>query len=175
MLANAGRQEPVNSHAAIGQAVGDAAAAIVGAAEVFVGTGGDIGGVALTATVAGAPAGVPVVAASTGLIVHGGTAVVTGVGNLTNTLMSSSGGTGSGKVDKVRSQIADSGGEVKVNPKTANQEGNVTIDLGEEGRINLRVETHPLEPGGEPVRHGNVELVTKVSGKTKVKNVHITE
>jgi uncharacterized protein RhaS with RHS repeats len=136
MLANAGRQKPVNSDAAIGQAVGDAAGAIVGVVEVFVGTGGDIGGVALTATVAGAPAGVPVVAASTGLIVHGGTAVVTGVGNLTNTLMSSSGGNRSGggktgqkqsrdqlargreNVDRLRSELKDMRSQPNQTPET---------------------------------------------------------
>ena len=67
----------------------------------------------------------------------------------------------------------------KVNPKNSKtlQEGNVTLDLGGGTKVNLRVETHPLKPGGPPVNHANVEVMKTTSrGKNKVvKNIHITE
>jgi RHS repeat-associated protein len=79
------------------------------------------------------------------------------------------------KVDNLVSQIEQSGAKVKLNPKTANQEGNVTLDFGKDGRINIRVETHSLEPNGTPVRHANVETVTEIGGKKTVDNTHITQ
>ena len=66
--------------------------------------------------------------------------------------------------------------EVKANPKGEGQEGNVTLDSGDGDRVNIRVETHPLEAGGEPVEHANVEVVKTVKGKSRVvSNDHIVE
>ena len=80
-------------------------------------------------------------------------------------------------VDKVIDTIDKGGFEVKANPKKPNQEGNVTITNPKEpGKsVNVRVETHPLKPNGQPERHANVETVTKANGKKQVKNTHITE
>ncbi len=79
------------------------------------------------------------------------------------------------KVEGAMAQIEGSGAKVKVNPKTAGQEGNVTLDFGSQGRINMRVETHPLKPGGSPVRHANVDTVVEQGGKKTVTKRHITE
>jgi RHS repeat-associated protein len=58
--------------------------------------------------------------------------------------------------------IANGGFKVTANPKTAEQEANITITspLQPGVKLNLRVETHSRTPGGPPVRHVNVELVT---------------
>jgi hypothetical protein len=86
------------------------------------------------------------------------------------------GGNVSPEAQKGLEMIEKSGAKVKVNPKAANQEGNVTLDFGEQGRVNVRVETHPLRPGGPPQRHGNVEVIKNVNGKlVKESNVHITD
>jgi len=82
---------------------------------------------------------------------------------------------GGSKVDDLVRQIDQSGAMVKLNPKTANQEGNVTLDFGQQGRINLRVETHPLTPGRPFVRHANVETVKQVGPKKVLANIHITD
>ena len=72
-------------------------------------------------------------------------------------------------------RIDNSGAKVRLNPKTPGQEGNVTLDFGSNGRVNIRVETHPLQPDGSPVRHANVETVTVINGKKIVTNIHILE
>lgn len=68
---------------------------------------------------------------------------------------------------------------VKINPKNLDtlQEGNVTLDLGDGKKVNFRVETHPLEQGGDPIRHANVEVTRRTPrGKNKViQNTHITK
>jgi hypothetical protein len=79
------------------------------------------------------------------------------------------------KVDNLLQQIEQSGAKVKLNPKSASQEGNVTLVFGNQGRVNVRVETHPLTPNGPPVRHANVETVTEAAGKKTVENIHITQ
>ncbi|NDC83755.1 hypothetical protein EB093_08885, partial [bacterium] len=84
-----------------------------------------------------------------------------------------------GKIENVVKQIQANNIPVKINPKNVNtlQEGNVTLELSDTQKLNLRVETHPI-PGsnGEPVRHANVELIQKVNGKNvQVRNDHITE
>jgi RHS repeat-associated protein len=89
-----------------------------------------------------------------------------------------SGGTGTGYSDKVQeiiNQIIQSGAKVKLNPKTATQEGNVTIDFGEGVRVNLRVETHALSRNGPPIRHANVETIIKSLRSKSIENVHITD
>lgn len=55
--------------------------------------------------------------------------------------------------------------------------GNVTLNLGEGTNVNLRVETHPLETGGPPVRHANVEVTQRnARGQNKVKeNTHTVD
>jgi hypothetical protein len=56
------------------------------------------------------------------------------------------------------------------------QEGNVTLDLGGGKTVNIRVETHPLEQGGEPVRHANIQVMQQGVKKNKeVSNKHILE
>ena len=82
---------------------------------------------------------------------------------------------GANKVDQIAKDIEESGATVKQNAKTASQEGNVTVDFGKAGRMNLRVETHPLAPGGPPVRHANVEKVTQSGNQKTVTNTHITQ
>jgi hypothetical protein len=51
----------------------------------------------------------------------------------------------------------------------------LTLDFGKKGRINIRVETHPLKPGDPPVRHANVESITESGRKMIIQNTHITE
>jgi hypothetical protein len=85
----------------------------------------------------------------------------------------------SSKVQGILDTIRNENIPVKINPRNPStlQEGNVTLDLGNGKGVNLRVETHPLEQGGSPVRHGNVEF-TRVTprGKNKViENIHITK
>jgi hypothetical protein len=68
---------------------------------------------------------------------------------------------------------------VTVNPKSALQESNITITHPNEPgvKLNLRTETRPLEPGGDPVRHTNVEVV-KPGPKNRPEvdsNVHIDQ
>jgi len=83
------------------------------------------------------------------------------------------------KVDAIAGEIERGGYQVTPNEKTATQEGNVTITHPDQPgvKLNLRIETHPLEPGGAPVRHVNVETVTPRTGKTpkQVDNHHITQ
>jgi hypothetical protein len=81
------------------------------------------------------------------------------------------------KVETAGDLIKDSGAKVSANPKAPNQEGNVTLDFGDGDKVNLRVETHPLKTGGDPVRHANVEVIkTRPNGKTKkISNEHILE
>lgn len=67
---------------------------------------------------------------------------------------------------------------VKVNPRNAAtaQEGNVTLSLGADVSVNIRIETHPLKPKGPPVRHANVDVIRRVRGKKKVvSKTHIVE
>ena len=71
--------------------------------------------------------------------------------------------------------IEQSEAKVKLNPKTPNQEGNITLDFGEGKRTNIRVETHPLRRGGPPVRHANIENVTDSGGRKSIQNRHIEE
>ena len=70
------------------------------------------------------------------------------------------------KVDAIAGEIERGGYQVTPNEKTATQEGNVTITHPDQPgvKLNLRTETHPLEPGGAPVRHVNVETVTPRTG-----------
>lgn len=88
---------------------------------------------------------------------------------------STSGAAAGSKVEGAMTQIEQSGAKVTVNPKSPGQEGNVTIHVADQGKINLRVESHPLKPGGPAVRHANVETVTKSAGKKIVKTTHKTE
>jgi hypothetical protein len=126
-----------------------------------------------------------------GAIARAGRAIVTGVGKAIGGAASKIGGgvrslftpsatKGAGNVSpEVQTgldMIEKSGAKVKVNPKTPGQEGNVTLDYGEAGRVNVRVETHPLKPGGPPQRHGNVEVIKDVNGKpVKERKDHITD
>jgi RHS repeat-associated protein len=65
------------------------------------------------------------------------------------------------KVEDIMNTVKEGGFDVKTNPKAPNQEGNVTITHPSEPgtKLNVRVETHPLEAGGKPVTHANAELV----------------
>ena len=82
-----------------------------------------------------------------------------------------------GEAQKAIDMLDDLDADVKLkaNPKTATQEGNITIQFDDTTKINLRVETHPLKKNGPPVRHGNVETITKKANKTTKRNVHITD
>jgi hypothetical protein len=57
------------------------------------------------------------------------------------------------------------------------QEGNVTLDFGGGRSVNIRIETHPLKPGGDPVRHANVQEFrqTPRGNNKSISNDHITE
>jgi RHS repeat-associated protein len=84
------------------------------------------------------------------------------------------------KPEQIADQVENGGFKVTQNPKTPNQEGNVTITHPSEPgtRLNVRVETHPI-PGsnGQPVRHANVEVV-KPGPKNRprvVSNEHIDQ
>jgi len=79
------------------------------------------------------------------------------------------------KAGKLIQEIRQSGAEVKLNPKSATQEGNVTIDFKNGQSVNLRVETHPLQRNGPPIRHANVEIVTQKGLKKTVENEHIVD
>jgi RHS repeat-associated protein len=87
------------------------------------------------------------------------------------------------KVENILQDIKDNG--ILNNPKSkpntlkpeTQQEGNVTLDFGGGKTVNIRVETHPLKPGGDPVRHANVQEFRQTPrGKNKsISNDHITE
>ena len=81
--------------------------------------------------------------------------------------------------EQIREGVESGDFTVKPNPLNSEtlQENNVSIDFGDGSGVNLRTETHPLERGGEPVRHTNVEITRKTrSGRNRVtKNIHITE
>jgi RHS repeat-associated protein len=78
----AGRTQEVTSDGKLGQAIGDAMAAVAGIAETVVGAGGDVVGTGLDATGVGALAGVPLQVASTALVVHGVATTATGGSNV---------------------------------------------------------------------------------------------
>lgn len=75
--------------------------------------------------------------------------------------------------------IASGGLKVTKNPLGPNQEANVTITSPYEPgvKLNLRVETHPLTPGGPPVRHVNVERIEPglKNRPVVVSNTHIDQ
>lgn len=83
------------------------------------------------------------------------------------------------KVDEIVNTIDQGGFKVTANAKTATQEANVTITHASEPgvKLNVRAETHPLQQGGQPIRHVNVERVTpRTATQPKtVKNTHITQ
>jgi len=66
----------------MGQVVGDGAAVVQGTVETGVGAGGEIAGVGLDATGAGAVVGVPLNIVSAGVVVHGTVTGTTAAGNL---------------------------------------------------------------------------------------------
>ena len=83
-----------------------------------------------------------------------------------------------GITNQIKAGAQDGSLGVKFNPKTPNQEGNVTITDNASGtKVNVRVETHPLPGSTSPVRHANVETVTPRTATTpkKVDNIHITQ
>ena len=82
MLLGAGRQTPLNTDYAAGQAAGDVLAVVVGTAEAAVGMGGTASGVALSATGVAAPVGVPAAAVSTAMVLQGVGGAITGGVNL---------------------------------------------------------------------------------------------
>lgn len=75
--------------------------------------------------------------------------------------------------------IASGGMKVTRNPLGPNQEANITITspLQPGVKLNLRLEMHSLTPGGPPVRHVNVELVTPrtATSPRTITNEHITQ
>jgi RHS repeat-associated protein len=76
---------------------------------------------------------------------------------------------GAGKVETVLQGIDDVGAKVQMNPlnPATLQEVNATIKLPDGRSVNVRVETHPI-PGsnGQPVRHGNVDVLAPAKNKT---------
>src|SRR5205814_422531 len=79
----------------------------------------------------------------------------------------------SSRVGEIIKTIQKDGIQVKVNPKSVGQEGNVTLRAGGT-KANIRVETHPLVRNGPPVRHANVDVYRTVRGKkTVVSKTHI--
>jgi hypothetical protein len=81
-LLGAGRVNQTTYAGQLGTAVGDLGAMVQGAAQVVLGTGGNIGGLALDATGVGAVVGVPVNVVSTAVTVEGAGAATMGAVNL---------------------------------------------------------------------------------------------
>ena len=81
-LAGAGRVNQTSAGGQLGVQLGDVGAMVQGAAQVVLGTGGNIAGVALDATGVGAVVGVPVNVVSTAVTVEGAGAATMGAVNL---------------------------------------------------------------------------------------------
>jgi RHS repeat-associated protein len=81
-LAGAGRVNQTSPGGQLGAQLGDVGAMVQGAAQVVLGTGGNIAGVALDATGVGAAVGVPVNVVSTAVTVEGAGAATMGAVNL---------------------------------------------------------------------------------------------
>ena len=81
-LAGAGRVNQTSAGGQLGAQLGDVGAMVQGAAQVVLGTGGNIAGVALDATGVGAAVGVPVNVVSTAVTVEGAGAATMGAVNL---------------------------------------------------------------------------------------------
>ena len=81
-LLGAGRVNQTTSAGQLGAAVGDLGAMVQGAAQVVLGTGGNIAGVALDATGVGAAVGAPVNVVSTAVTAEGAGAATMGATNL---------------------------------------------------------------------------------------------
>jgi RHS repeat-associated protein len=77
-LAGAGRADQTTTAGKLGAAVGDGAATLEGVGETILGAGGEVLGVSLDLTGAGALVGVPINLASAGVIAHGATTAVVG-------------------------------------------------------------------------------------------------
>lgn len=168
-----------------GQRIGDVVSFAGGLIEMAGGGTMSAGGAAACGTGVLCVAGAPAVVGGAAVAAHG--AMLTG--NATVNLMSPSddapGSGGSGedtpdpksKPEAIVGQIKEGGFKVQQNPKTGTQEGNVSISHPSQPgtRVNIRIETHPLKPGGPPVRHANVEVV-KPGPKNRprvVENIHI--
>ncbi|WP_156820136.1 hypothetical protein [Synechococcus sp. PCC 7336] len=81
--------------------------------------------------------------------------------------------------DRIQEGVENGDFTVKSNPLNPDtlQESNLTIDFGDGTGVNLRTETHPLQPGGSPTRHTNVEVTRRTPrGRNRViENIHITQ
>lgn len=167
-LAGAGRVKGGNDDYRLGQTVGDVVAVVTGSIEALGGGGEAV--VTSPAALTGVGAVAP--AAGVAVAVHGATTAAVAGGHLVTAAAS--------KVDDIAGQIEQGGYGVTANPKTPNQEGNVTITHPDQpgAKVNVRVETHPIPgSGGQPVRHANVEVV-KPGPKNRprvVSNEHIDQ
>jgi hypothetical protein len=83
-----GRAQGGNSDFRTGQAIGDAVATLQGTLQTLVGTGGEVLGLSLDATGAGAVAGVPINVVSAGVIAQGATTAIVAGANLANSFAS---------------------------------------------------------------------------------------
>jgi RHS repeat-associated protein len=162
-----GAPSPSDSMASrMGQAVGTGIAGFVGTNAA---AGGGAVAVVTSPTGAGAVAG--------GAVAVAGAATAVGaaknIGAILTTPMQQN------KVEGLSDQITQGGYQVKANPKTGTQEGNVTITHPDDPsrKLNVRVETGPVPGSDKAVRHANVQVVkTSASGnKRTVRNVHISE
>jgi RHS repeat-associated protein len=120
-LLGAGRVNQTSSGGQLGQALGDAAATLQGAAQVVVGTGGNIAGVALDATGIGAAVGVPVNVVSTAVTVEGAGAATMGAVNLMKAGGNFSSGTKQGAKDAAGGKCQSCG--VETTPGQKSQKG----------------------------------------------------
>jgi hypothetical protein len=90
----------------------------------------------------------------------------------------SAGTTAGTNVNNIVETVRKQGIGVKVNPRNAAtaQEGNVTLSIGGDISVNIRIETYPLKGSAVPVRHANVDIYRTVRGKkTVVSKTHITQ
>ncbi len=120
-LLGAGRVNQTSAGGQLGQALGDVAATVQGAAQVVVGTGGNIAGVALDATGIGAAVGVPVNVVSTAVTVEGAGAATMGAVNLMKAGGNFSSGTKQGAKDAAGGKCQSCG--VETTPGQKSQKG----------------------------------------------------
>jgi hypothetical protein len=108
-LAGAGRMDQTTAAGRLGASSGDLTAAFQGAGETVVGTGGEIAGLALDATGAGALNGVPTNVVSAGVIAQGATTATTATLNLMKAADAPGVTAGGQATDKYGNKIGPSG------------------------------------------------------------------
>jgi hypothetical protein len=145
-LAGAGRMDQTTAAGRLGASFGDFTAAVQGAGETIVGTGGEIGGLALDATGAGAVVGIPANVVSAGVIAQGVTTAGTATANLLKADVVTSSGQ---KADEHGNKLGGSGKpqQHETNSNTREKANNKALDEGS-GSVN-----HSNPKSGQPHVH----------------------